>query len=104
MTDREENPGQSETVTTYYRLEIVAERVGLSPARIRAYEQAGLIRPSRVQGRLRLYGEPELVQLRRLRRLADHLGLNPAGVEIVARLLDEIDALRAELRSRRERT
>jgi MerR family transcriptional regulator/heat shock protein HspR len=104
MRDHEENRGQREGVTSYYRLEIVAERVGLSPARIRAYEQAGLIRPARVQGRLRLYGDPELAQLRRLRRLAEHLGLNPAGVEIVARLLDEIEALRGELRSRREKT
>jgi MerR family transcriptional regulator/heat shock protein HspR len=100
--DRTEQPApgrgraRDETIG-YYRLEVVAERVGLSPARIRAYEAAGLIRPARVQGRTRLYGESELARLRRFRRLAEHLGLNPAGVEVVARLLDEMAALRAEL-------
>ena len=84
---------------TYYRLEIVAERVGLSPSRIRAFERAGLVGPARVQGRVRLYGETELARLRRLRRLALDLGLNAAGIEIVARLLDDVEALRAELKA-----
>ncbi len=87
----------------YYRLEIVAERVGLSPARIRAYERAGLIRPARIYGRTRLYSEEDLARLRRLRRLADDLGLNPAGVEVVARLLDELATLRDEVRALRAR-
>jgi MerR family transcriptional regulator/heat shock protein HspR len=90
-----------EIITGYYRIEVVAEQVGLSPARIRAYERAGLIRPTRVQGRTRLYGEEELARLRRLRRLSQDLGLNPAGVEIVARLIDDLEALRAELRALR---
>jgi MerR family transcriptional regulator, heat shock protein HspR len=88
---------EGERVAGYYRLEVVAELVGLPPGRIRAYERAGLIRPTTVAGRQRLYGEAELARLRRLRRLATHLGLNAAGVEVVARLLDDIEQLRSEL-------
>lgn len=91
-----------EVVTGYYRIEIIAEQVGLSPSRIRAYERAGLIRPARVHGHVRLYGEEELARLRRLRRLSQDLGLNAAGVEIVARLVEDLEALRAELRALRE--
>ncbi len=101
MSERQPNRPERETVTGYYRIEIVAEQVGLSPARIRAYEAAGLIRPAYVQGRLRLYAEEELARLRRLRRLGHHLGLSAAGVEVVARLLDQIESLRAEVRSLR---
>ncbi len=90
-----------EVMTGYYQIEIVAERVGLSPARIRAYERAGLVRPTRGHGRTRLYGEEDLARLRRLRRLSQDLGLNAAGVEIVARLIDDLESLRAELRTLR---
>ena len=81
----------------YYRLELVAERVGLSATRIRAYERVGLVQPSRVQGTIRFYDEAAIARLRLLRRLAEDLGLNAAGVEVVARLLEEIDRLRAEV-------
>jgi MerR family transcriptional regulator/heat shock protein HspR len=99
MTDRVNVDGRNDVTVGYVELEIVAERVGLSPARIRAYERAGLVTPAVIQGRARLYSESELARLRRLRRLSLDLGLNAAGVEIVARLLDEVEALRAELRA-----
>jgi MerR family transcriptional regulator/heat shock protein HspR len=82
----------------YYRLELVAERVGLSATRIRAYERIGLVRPSRVQGTVHFYDEDAITRLRLLRRLAEDLGLNAAGVEVVSRLLEEIDRLRAEVK------
>jgi MerR family transcriptional regulator/heat shock protein HspR len=103
MSERPNEPPRAE-ITGYYQIEIVAERVGLSPARIRAYERAGLIQPARSQGSVRLYGEAELARLRRLRRLSHHLGLNASSLEIVARLLDEIDSLRAEVRALKQNT
>lgn len=92
---------ESNEVASYYRLEVVAELVGLPAARIRAYEEAGLVRPARVAGRVRWYGPGELARLRRLRRLSTQLGLNQAGVEVVARLLDDIEQLRTEVRQLR---
>jgi MerR family transcriptional regulator, heat shock protein HspR len=103
MTDRREGGRENDVVVGYYRIEVVAERVGLSPSRIRAFERAGLVGPARVQGRARLYDESDLSRLRRLRRLTHDLGLNPAGVEIVTRLLDELVALRAEVHRLRAR-
>jgi MerR family transcriptional regulator, heat shock protein HspR len=81
----------------YVRLEVAARLVRLPPARVRRYVRAGLVRPPRVEGRSPLFSESELARLRKIRRLADDLGLNAAGVEVAVRLLDEIDALRAAL-------
>ena len=81
----------------YCRLETAARLVRLSPARVRRYVRAGLVRPARVEGRVALFGPAELARLRKIRRLTTDLGLNTAGVEVALRLLDEIAALRAEV-------
>lgn len=82
----------------YWRLDAAASLVRLSPARIRRYLRLGLVQPGRIEGRAVLLGESELARLRRIRRLTEDLGLNLAGVEVVLRLLDEIEALRARPR------
>jgi MerR family transcriptional regulator/heat shock protein HspR len=84
----------------FVRLNVAAETVGLPPARVRRYVRAGLVRPARGDGAEALFGEPQLRRLRKIRRLRDDLGINSAGVEVVLRLLDEIDTLRAQLANR----
>ena len=88
---------------TYCRVEVAAELVGLPTSRIRRYLRAGLVQPARAERGVPLLGEAELARLRRIRRLTDDLGINLAGVEVVLRLVEEIEGLRAEL-ARRERT
>jgi MerR family transcriptional regulator/heat shock protein HspR len=79
------------------RLEAAAEATHVPPARVRYFVRVGLVRPSRVEGRVPYFGEAELAQLRRIRRLRDDLGLNMAGIEVALRLRDEIESLRREL-------
>jgi len=88
---------------TYCRIEVAAERVGLPAARVRRYLRAGLVRPVATEGRTPLLGEGELARLRRIRRLADDLGLNQPGVEVALRLLDQIETLQAALAERERR-
>ena len=83
------------------RLEVAAETVRLPATRVRRYVRAGLVRPAHGQGAGALFGEEELARLRKIRRLRQDLGLNQAGIEVVLRLLDEIEALRTAL-ARRE--
>lgn len=78
-----------------WRLESAADVVGLPVGRVRSYVRHGLVRPISVQGRTAFFDEPELARLRKLRRLTEDLGINLAGVEIVLRLLDQIEALHA---------
>jgi MerR family transcriptional regulator/heat shock protein HspR len=78
-------------------LEAAAAATRLPPSRVRYFLRVGLIHPSRIEGRVPFFGEAELAQLRRIRRLRDDLGLNVAGIEVVLRLIDEIEGLRREL-------
>src|SRR5678816_1917481 len=76
-----------------WRLEIAAERVRLPAARVRRYVRAGLVRPARGEESEALFGDAELARLRKIRRLRHDLGLNQATLELVLRLLDEIETL-----------
>ena len=82
-----------------YELETAARITRLPPARVRRYVRVGLVRPVRVEGRNAFFSDAELARLRMIRRLAEDLGLNAAGVEVVLRLVDEIRTLRAALDS-----
>ena len=81
----------------FYRIEVAAQLVGMRPVQIRRCLQTGLVSSSAEEDGVPLLGEPELARLRKIRRLKTDVGLNRAGVEIVLRRLDEIEALRAEV-------
>lgn len=83
----------AETVS-YYRLEVVARLAGLTPGRVRRLEEAGLLEPVQVCGRVRLYSEREVARLRKIRRLTRDLGINLAGVAVILRLTEELEDLR----------
>ena len=80
-----------------HHLAAAARSTRLPAARVRHYVRIGIVTPVDVRGRTIYFGEAELARLRRIRRLEADLGLDAAGVEVVMRLLDEIDALRAAL-------
>lgn len=96
-------PGTTRTRSAgYYRPHEAAELVGLAPARVRRYLQVGLIRVEVTDRGEPLLGALELERLRKIRRLTTDLGLNLSAVQVVLRLLDEIEMLRSEVeRSRR---
>jgi MerR family transcriptional regulator, heat shock protein HspR len=88
----------------YYRLEVAANLAGLPAARVRRYLSIGLVHALPDERGGLLLDSDELVRLRKIRRLTTDLGLNLAGVEIVLRLLDQIDEMQAMLdRSRTRR-
>jgi MerR family transcriptional regulator/heat shock protein HspR len=74
-------------------LTVAARRARLSPARVREAIRIGLVRPYLVEGSTMYLSESDLRRLRRVRRLREDLGINTAGIEVVMRLLDEIEAL-----------
>ncbi|MBX5492295.1 MAG: MerR family transcriptional regulator [Chloroflexi bacterium] len=83
-------------MTQVWHLTAAAERVGLSPRRIRRYVRLGLLRPARVEGRELWFGERELARLRKIRRLVA-LGFGAEHVAVVLRLVDELAAARRAL-------
>lgn len=82
---------------TYYSLEITTSMTRLGPTVIERCVQMGLVRPTRPVTESERYSSVDVARLRKVRRLIQELGLNWAGVEIVVRLTDELETLRAEL-------
>jgi MerR family transcriptional regulator/heat shock protein HspR len=80
-----------------YMISVAADLVGMHPQTLRIYEQKGLVRPSRTAGNTRLYSDADLERLRTIQRLTTELGLNLAGVELVLRMEDELQRLRARM-------
>lgn len=73
-----------------YVISIAASIVGVGTQTLRYYERAGLVTPSRSQGRRRLYSQSDIERLKRIKRLTDDLGINLAGVEVILRLMNHI--------------
>lgn len=93
-----------------YVISVAARMVGMHAQTLRYYERAGIIAPSRSQGRIRLYSQADIARLRQIQRLIAELGVNLAGAEIILRLNDriremdeELGRLRAELQRLRDR-
>lgn len=82
-----------------YMIGVAAELCGVHPQTLRQYERIGLVNPSRVGSKNRLYSELDIERVRRIQRLTQDMGVNLAGVELVLKLLDEMDALREDFES-----
>jgi MerR family transcriptional regulator/heat shock protein HspR len=83
-----------------YRLEIVSELLEVPASQIRRYEQLGLVRPSGgvdPASSTRIYSEDDLRRLRRIRRIQRDLGLSLDAVQVVMRLLDQIEQLQQQI-------
>lgn len=79
-----------------YMIGVAAELCGVHPQTLRQYERLGLVKPARVGSRNRLYSELDIERVRRIQRLTQHMGVNLAGVELVLKLLDEMDELQRD--------
>jgi MerR family transcriptional regulator/heat shock protein HspR len=75
---------------------VASELCGVHPQTLRQYERLGLVVPARVGANNRLYSEEDIERVRQIQRLTQEMGVNLAGVEIILRLLDDIDEMRSE--------
>ncbi len=81
-------------------ISVAARLVEMHPQTLRYYERAGLLKPTRSSGKIRLYSQREIDRLRKIARLTNELGVNLAGVEIIIDLTERIDALEKQMRHR----
>ena len=91
------NSAPEERQRPVYHISIVAEIVATHPQTLRTYERMGLISPQRTRNNVRLYSEDDVEQVRRIQHLTQELGVNLAGVEVVFKLLQEIEKMRQEI-------
>jgi MerR family transcriptional regulator, heat shock protein HspR len=85
-----------------YHISIVAEMVETHPQTLRMYERMGLISPQRTRNNIRLYSDEDVEMVRRIQHLTQDLGVNLAGVEVVFKLLGEMERMRAQFEEERQ--
>ena len=85
-----------------YALEVIVELTGVSSQTILYYREQGLISPvtDRESG-ADYFNDEALRTLRRLEHLRTYCEMNVSGLKLVLSLLQELERLRADLRSRR---
>ena len=79
--------------TPVYMISIVAKIAGVHPQTLRFYENEGLIKPSRTEGRTRLYSERDLIRVKRIVSLTREKGVNVAGTHLILKLEDDLERL-----------
>jgi len=80
-----------------YLISVVAKILDIHPQTLRQYERENLICPSRSNGRIRLYSQRDIDKIKLILRLTRELGVNLAGVDIILRLKDNVDAMEKEI-------
>jgi len=85
-----------------YLIGVAAQLCGVHPQTLRQYERLGLVLPARVGAKNRLFSEADIRRVQRIQRLTQELGVNLAGVEIILKMLDDMETLKAELESQFE--
>lgn len=79
-----------------YMIGVAAQLCGVHPQTLRQYEKLGLCVPARAGAKNRLYSESDIQRVRRIQRLTQEMGVNLAGVELILRLLDDMDEMRSD--------
>ena len=83
-----------------YVISVAARLLEVHPQTLRYYERAGLLKPTRSSGKIRLYSQREIERLRKIMRLTSELGVNLAGAEIVIDLTERLEKLELQMRTR----
>jgi MerR family transcriptional regulator/heat shock protein HspR len=85
-----------------YVISVAARLVEMHPQTLRYYERAGLLKPTRSTGKIRLYSQREIERLRKIARLTSELGVNLAGVGIIMDLTQRLERLQVERHERED--
>ena len=75
---------------------VAAELAGMHPQTLRQYDRIGLVSPTRVGGRNRLYSADDISRLREIANLSAE-GLSLEGIRRVLELEGEVKRLRGRL-------
>lgn len=83
--------------TPVYVISVAARLLDVHPQTLRNYERAGFLRPTRTEGRRRLYSADDIEQLRLLIGTVEQFGLNLTGLKMLLVLREELEGLHATL-------
>ena len=80
-----------------YLISAVAEILNIHPQTLRQYEREGLIKPSRTNGKIRLFSQKDIDHIKYVLTLTRELGVNLAGVDIILQLNKKIELLEKDV-------
>lgn len=86
-----------------FLISAVAEILNIHPQTLRQYEREGLIKPSRTNGKIRLYSQKDIDHIKYVLTLTRELGVNLAGVDIILQLNKKIENLESEIQTYKTR-
>ncbi|MCX7724652.1 MAG: MerR family transcriptional regulator [Thermodesulfovibrio sp.] len=76
----------------FYLISMVCKLLNVHPQTLRLYEREGFIKPKRIK-RQRIYTDEDLERLNFVIKLTKELGVNRAGVEIILRMRERMQAM-----------
>ena len=76
--------------TPVYVISVAARLLDVHPQTLRNYERAGFLRPTRTEGKRRLYSAEDIEQLRHLIGTVEQFGLNLTGLKMLLALRREL--------------
>jgi MerR family transcriptional regulator/heat shock protein HspR len=88
----------TETLPVYV-ISVAARLLDVHPQTLRNYERAGFLRPTRTEGKRRLYSASDIERLRHLIGTVEQFGLNLTGLKMLLTLQRELRDLEARLDS-----
>jgi DNA-binding transcriptional MerR regulator len=96
MVSTDEQQGiMSNDEQSYYTIEQVATRTGLTKRTLRYYEEVGLLPPTgRTEGNYRRYSESDVERLERIKELRDLLGFSLGEIRDLLRAEEERGQIR----------
>ena len=84
-----------------YVISVAARLLEVHPQTLRYYERAGVLKPTRSSGKIRLYSQREIERLRKIMYWTE-LGVNLAGAETIINLTEQLEELRQQSKQREE--
>ncbi len=83
--------------TPVYVISVAARLLDVHPQTLRNYERAGFLRPTRTEGKRRLYSVDDIEQLRHLIGTVEQFGLNLLGLKMLLSLRHDLQDLHYRL-------
>jgi len=80
-----------------YMIGVAAQLCDIHPQTLRQYERLGLVNPQRAGAKNRLYSDADIRRVKQIQRLTQDMGVNLAGVELILRLLDDMEEMRRDV-------
>ena len=102
-TDEQQSKSVNSDAQSFYTIEQVATRIGLTKRTLRYYEEVGLLPPTgRTEGNYRRYSEADVQRLQRIKELRDLLGFSLTDIRELLIAEDERGQIKEAYRQETE--